>query len=125
MSPTLVIFRKDARHLWPHIAVWIAVLLFSTIADPFSDSYAPLLIGVAAAYLIVTAIHQEALPGDGQYWRTRPFHWHDLLRAKVLFLVAFVNGSVFLTHATVLAVYGIRSSSTSRRFSGHSFSLPP
>jgi hypothetical protein len=107
MSPTLVIFKKDARHLWPHIALWIAVLVSSTIADPWGEAYGSTFVALAAAYLIVVVIQQEALPGDRQYWRTRPFHWHDNLRAKALFILAFVNAAVFLTHAVVLAAYGI------------------
>ena len=107
MSPMLAIFKKDARHLWPQIALWIAVLALSTAGDPFSDSYAPLLVALAAAYLIITAIHQEALPGDNQYWRARPFHWHDLLRAKTLFILAFINAAVLVTHIAVLTAYGI------------------
>jgi len=107
MSPTLVIFRKDVRHLWPHIILWISVLVSSTIADPWADAYGLPLRTLAAAYLIVTVVQQEALPGDRQYWRTRPFHWHAIFRAKSLFILVFVNGAALLTHAAVLAGYGI------------------
>jgi hypothetical protein len=40
----------------------------------------------------------EAIPGDRQFWITRPYRWKSLLGAKLLFIIAFVNLPVFLAH---------------------------
>ena len=41
--------------------------------------------------LLIAAIHEECLPGDRQYWLTRPFTWKSLLLEKLMFTAVFVN----------------------------------
>src|SRR5205807_2024067 len=36
-------------------------------------------------------IHAEPIPGDRQFWVTRPYRWQSLLAAKMMFIVAFVH----------------------------------
>ena len=64
------------------------------------------LLPLAAWILIARVIHAEALPGDRQFWRTRPYEWKSLLGAKALFILAFVSVPVLLTDILILLVYG-------------------
>jgi hypothetical protein len=115
MSRILPIFRKDARHLWPNIAVFLFVLALSVWCDPtyssgrdttFYDLVSGLLM-VACWNLVIAMIHEDRVPGDRQYWLTRPISWKDLLGAKALFVAAFINLPILLCHTTALAAVGI------------------
>jgi len=52
---------------------------------------APVVWPLAAAYLIARCIHDEAIPGDNQFWITRPYRRSSLLAAKLMFIAVFVN----------------------------------
>jgi hypothetical protein len=113
MKPALAIFRKDVRHLWPRIAVVLAVelligwLSFSQPAGLGSVRYPLGLVELLAWwYLIASAIHEEAVPGDRQYWLTRPFSKRDLLAAKLIFLLAFTCLPLFLGQVASLLLRG-------------------
>src|ERR1017187_1574823 len=116
MTNALHIFRKDVRHLWPHAAACVILMALAAILDPTyasrgqSTAYS-LLAGFALPLacwnLIIAAIHEEKLPGDRQYWLTRPYSWKDLLAAKALFVVAFVNLPLFAWHVAAFAAVGI------------------
>jgi hypothetical protein len=123
MKQALHIFRKDVRRLWPLIALVLA--LFATAAGDWipltgparngvvvgggaSFGYvdvglAPLLahlplLSIPACWILAArAVHQEALPGDHQFWLTRPYERLSLLTAKMLFLSVFV----FLPHVII------------------------
>ena len=114
MKHALAIFRKDVRHLWPRIAVVLAVELvagwvsFSLPADPSGVRYSLGLVEqVAWWYLIASAIHEDAVPGDRQYWLTLPLARRDLLAAKLIFILVFVCLPVFLGQVTSLLLRGI------------------
>ena len=113
MKPALAIFRKDVRHLWPRIAVVLAVelligwLSFSQPAGLGSVRYPLGLVELLAWwYLIASAIHEEAVPGDRQYWLTRPFSKRDLLTSKLIFLLAFTCLPLFLAQVASLLLRG-------------------
>jgi hypothetical protein len=116
MTNVLPIFRKDVRHLWPHAAASVILMALAAILDPTyasrgqSTAYS-LLAGFALPLacwsLIIAAIHEEKLPGDRQYWLTRPYSWKDLLAAKALFVVAFINLPLFAWHTAAFAAVGI------------------
>ena len=57
--------------------------------------------------LIIAVIHEEKLPGDRQYWLTRPYSWKDLLAAKALFVAAFINLPLFVWHVGAFAAVGV------------------
>jgi hypothetical protein len=57
--------------------------------------------------LIIAVIHEEKLPGDRQYWLTRPYSWKDLLAAKALFVVVFVNLPLFAWHVAAFLAVGV------------------
>jgi hypothetical protein len=56
----------------------------------------------AAAFLIGRLVLAETIPGDRQFWITRPYRWKNLLAAKLLFIVVFVNLPVLLAHLFIL-----------------------
>ncbi len=113
MKPALAIFRKDVRHLWPRIVLVLAVELvigwisFSPPAGLGNVRYQLGLVEFLAWwYLIACAIHQEAIPGDRQYWLTRPFSRRDLLVAKLLFILAFTCLPLFFGQVASLLLCG-------------------
>ena len=61
---------------------------------------------LAQLFLVVSVIHEEAVPGDRQYWLTRPIAWQDLLLAKAAFILLFIPLPCFLTDAVTLVAHG-------------------
>ena len=57
--------------------------------------------------LIARVIHNEALPGDSQFWTTRPYSWKSLLGAKALFILAFINLPMLLADGVIVRAYGL------------------
>ena len=57
--------------------------------------------------LIARVIHDEALPGDSQFWITRPYSWKSLLGAKALFILAFINIPMLLADGVIVRAYGL------------------
>jgi hypothetical protein len=47
-------------------------------------------IPLALWLLIAGVMHDGAIPGHQQFWLTRPYSWRSLLRAKILFILAWV-----------------------------------
>ena len=115
MKSILAIFRKDVRHLWPQITAYVALILLNALLDPtythhqMSDveSWIEFALPIACAYLVTALIHEERLPGDRQYWLTRPFSRAGLFAAKALFMALLVNLPVFVCHSVVLKWMGI------------------
>jgi hypothetical protein len=114
MKLVLHIFKKDARHLWPQIAVTIAILAALGREDRWrsdwlagqTEGWLNLLMPLAWAFLIGLAVGQEPIAGDRQFWITRPYRRSGLLAAKLLFAMAFVHMPFFLEQAYVLAARG-------------------
>lgn len=115
MRRILAIFRKDTRHLWPQAAAVSLLMAVAAVLDPTYSgrllSYYYLLPSFALPLtcwlLIISAIHQEKLPGNRQYWLTRPYSRWELAAAKVLFVAAFVNFPLLAYHLCVYAALGI------------------
>src|SRR5256885_7885270 len=66
------------------------------LADPVTNRIAAwtlvmILLPLAWWTLIARVIHDEVLPGDNQFWITRPYSWKSLLGAKALFILAFIR----------------------------------
>ena len=120
MRQALHIFKKDIRHLWIEIAVTLLVVAAFTftgarralwLADPavnrnVASMLLTFLLPLAWWILIARLVHAEALPGDRQFWTTRPYAWRSLLAAKALFLAAFVNLPLLVAHIVILLAYG-------------------
>ncbi|HLK69678.1 MAG TPA: hypothetical protein VKU19_39890 [Bryobacteraceae bacterium] len=116
MTTILHILRKDVRHLWPHASAVFILMAISAILDPTYANRGPsfsfsLLSGFALPLacwnLIIAAIHEEKLPGDRQFWVTRPYPWKQLLAAKGLFLAIFLNIPLALWHTAAYMAVGI------------------
>jgi hypothetical protein len=130
MKLILHIFLKDVRHLWREIAVSLALLIafgrsvpdswvhpgsrgYGTFVGGFGffnlESWARMLVvlvPLAWLFTVVRAIQGESLVGDRQFWVTRPYDWRQLLAAKLLFLLAFVNLPMLVLDLFLLARAG-------------------
>lgn len=117
MRQALHIFKKDVRHLWLEIAVALAVVAaftFMGVRQALSPGAARGLAGGLAVFLLPLAwwiliarvIHSEALPGDHQFWLTRPYAWKSLLGAKALFILVFVNLPMLVADAVIIRAHG-------------------
>ncbi len=121
MRQALHIFKKDVRHLWFEIAVVITVVAAFTftgarralwLVDPATNRIAAwtlvmILLPLAWWTLIARVIHDEALPGDSQFWITRPYSWKSLLGAKALFILAFISLPMLLADGVIVRAYGL------------------
>jgi ABC-type transport system involved in multi-copper enzyme maturation permease subunit len=115
MRQAIHILKKDARQFRYEIA---AVLLLLTkfgydevketgsIINSHDLALWQMLLPVAWTLLVVRAIQSEALPGDRQFWITRPYDRRSLLAAKMLFLLTFISLPLLLTQAFIVVVNG-------------------
>lgn len=111
MRQALHIFKKDARYLRSEIAlvqgIALAFALMHARASASNNAWlAELALVVACAFLIGRVVLAEAIPGDRQFWITRPYRWQNLLGAKLLFIVAFVNVPFFVADLIILIIDG-------------------
>jgi hypothetical protein len=120
LRQVLHIFKKDARHLWFEIAVVLTVTAAFTfigarrafwLEDPnanrnVASMMAQLLLPFSWWILIARVVYAETLPGDRQFWITRPYRWTSLLGAKLLFIVVFVNLPLLAADAIIIRAYG-------------------
>src|SRR5579871_758084 len=120
MKQAIHILHKDLRRLWPAVAIALALQLlftyfemqphrtvFATSINSLSpEALVDLLLPVAWWYLICTLIYQEALPGDRQFWITRPYAWKNLLASKLLLILLFINLPVALADCLILRAQG-------------------
>jgi hypothetical protein len=63
-----------------------------------------LLLAAVAIVLIGRLVLAEKIPGDRQFWVTRPYRWRSLLGAKILFMGTFVNLPILLAQFLIVAV---------------------
>ena len=113
MKLALHIFGKDVRHLWPQIAI-VLLLAAGYVAGQVRPNDAlrwlsdPLgvLLPAAYAWLIVTLMHQEAVPGGRQFWLTRPYPRRSLLAAKALFVLLFVSATMIAKDCVIVTALG-------------------
>jgi hypothetical protein len=67
---------------------------------------AQLVLGVFWAVLGARLVQAEAIPGDRQFWTTRPYAWRSLLGAKLLFLAVFLSVPLLIADAMILRMEG-------------------
>lgn len=114
MNLALHTFRKDVRHLWPALLVWLALLGVLTNTDRWRsdtiispvEGWLNLLVPLAWACLVALAVLEEPLAGDRHFWLTRPYRWSALLGAKAAFAILFLHVPSLLADAYVLAARG-------------------
>lgn len=110
---TLHILKKDVRRLWPAILASLAVLASLARQDRWrldwgsgpTESYLNLLVPVLWACLLALAVDQEPIPGDRQFWLTRPMPRGALLGAKLLFALLFVHLPALIADCYVLGAH--------------------
>jgi hypothetical protein len=112
MRQVLTIFRKDVRCHWPRLAGALMLTALIGIADvPAGYEFLVDLVNTVWAcwwiYLAASLIQQERLPGDCQYWLTRPYDWRCLLAAKGLFVLVFAALPLVAVKGGVLWLYGV------------------
>ena len=115
------IFLKDVRRLRYEL---IVILVFTAAYAWLQGHWSPLssarngrvnqtagmlrgfLLPMAWWYLASLAVYGEPLPGNRQFWVTRPYRWTSLLGAKLLFIVAFVSFPLLLADCFILTLQG-------------------
>ncbi len=117
MRQALHIFKKDVRGLAYEIVVTLLLVVVFAAADSrpyFVDTPTHttpghpwtgfLWIFLPLSWWVLTArvIHEEAIPGDRQFWLTRPYSWKSLLAAKIAFLVVFISVPMMISDAIIL-----------------------
>jgi hypothetical protein len=118
MKQALHIFKKDARYLrWELAALFACMALFvwAQTRHPVGlSSLASIVTPLLAclwAFICARLMQAEPIPGDRQFWITRPYEWRSLLAAKLLFIVAFLSIPLLLADAIILATQGFRIAS--------------
>jgi len=103
VKQALHILRKDFDYV--RIEVAIFVLLAAAFAwmklHVQNDEWSDPVLALAAAYLIARSVHADGIPGDRQFWLTRPYSRKSLLFAKLLFVAVCVSLPVALAELTV------------------------
>lgn len=108
----LHIFGKDVRYLRREIALVLllsaafAILHIPGLRLSNNSWLVELALVATAAFLVGRLILAEAVPGDRQFWLTRPYGWRSLLGAKILFIAVFVNLPLLLAHCFIIAFDG-------------------
>src|SRR5437764_1977797 len=109
------IFKKDIQYLRIEIVLVLAMIgIFTSIvsngspygmdiAGVIPGAWIVILFSIASTYLMARLIHAEAIPGDNQFWITRPYNWQSLFAAKVLFLIVFVHVPIFFARLVFIA----------------------
>ena len=122
MRQALHIFKKDLRQfrylvalilVWTIVFVVVTALAWSEPASSISmNSWAvsqSSTIGLPLVWCLalVLLIHAEPLPGDRQFWLTRPYSRASLFTAKALFVVSVILLPLFLAQAAILTLVGL------------------
>lgn len=112
MRQALAIFRKDIRRQGFRLALPLTLtVLVGCVDQPTAPGgIADLLYLVWIVcwiYVGTSVIQQESLPGDRQYWLTRPYDWRSLLAAKLLFAILFAALPLLAVKCAVLWVNGV------------------
>jgi hypothetical protein len=114
LKQALHILRKDVRHLRFEIAGVLAmnvlfavtqVLTLRTIRRWGSGGgfgTLELLLPVTWFFIIARAVQAEPIPGDRQFWISRPYRRASLLLAKAIFILTFVNLPFLIMQSAIL-----------------------
>ena len=113
VKQALHIFKKDVRHLRWEIAISLLLMMIFVYTQlhrsALRESYAAIrsyLILAFWAFLSARVIQAEPIPGDRQFWITRPYQWRSLLGAKLLFIIAIIGLPLLIADAVILRVAG-------------------
>src|ERR1700722_1742167 len=115
MRMILHIMLKDLKRHWPEIAGFIFITAGwawqEAHPEPWIRTHAsgafPILLFVLWFILVIRVVQGESLVGDREFWQTRPYCWWQLLLAKTLLLVLFLNGTLCLAQIYLLLDSGL------------------
>jgi hypothetical protein len=99
MRQAIHIFKKDIRYLRLEICLFIGLAALFGWRD---YDWSEILLPVTAVFFIVRLIQAETIPGDTQFWITRPYRWRSLLAAKLLFILSFINAPVLVARIIII-----------------------
>jgi len=123
----LHIFRKDVRYLRWELAVTLLLLVTFIYGQSHprglgagQNEIMPFLLLAFWAFLFTRLVQAEPIPGDRQFWITRPYDWRSLLGAKLLFIVVCIAVPLMVADAMVLRMRGF---SVAAHLSGLAWSL--
>src|SRR3954447_19463806 len=104
MRQAIHIFRKDVRYVRNELCLVLGLFAMYAWAATHTGfpMWAEVLCHIAAAYLIARLIQAETLPGDKQFWLTRPYSRGSLITAKLLGILLLVNVPMFAARLYVL-----------------------
>jgi hypothetical protein len=111
MKQALHIFKKDVRYLrWElcTLLLFMGLFIYTQIHSMVINREVPmtLLLSCLWAFLCARLIQAETIPGDRQFWVTRPYQWRSLLGAKLLFVVVFISTPLLIADAVILGIEG-------------------
>ncbi len=120
MRQAIHIFSKDVRHLWPQVLIsQLLIVAHAYLAfrvSPFdfensssiksSNALIAITLPLILYFLVALVVYQETLPGDRQFWLTRPYRRTSLIASKVLFVLVFVNFPLLLSDCCLLGANG-------------------
>ncbi|MDQ2711685.1 MAG: hypothetical protein M3Y24_05510 [Acidobacteriota bacterium] len=115
MKQAIHIFKKDVSHLRYDIGITllaaVAFCFMGMQQMPVSGTGATgnriaFFLPVTWFFLIARVIHADAIPGERQFWLTRPYQWKSLLGAKLLFILVFVNLPLLIADAVIIHAAG-------------------
>src|SRR5205085_8143596 len=97
MKQAVHILRKDILYLRNELTLFLGLaVLYAWSATHFpTPIWSEALLDLMAANLIARLVHAEALPGDRQFWTTRPYSRGSLVSAKLLGIAVLVNLPIF------------------------------
>ncbi len=103
MKQALCIFRKDLDSLRIEVAVFaLLAAVFAWIQLHIAgDEYSEGLLALAAAWLIARAVHADPIPGNHQFWVTRPYSRTSLIVAKLLFVAVCISLPISIAQLAV------------------------
>jgi hypothetical protein len=111
MRQAIHIFKKDVRQLLYEIVLVLVVVVAFTwlsvqLPGPGPDELAVLFLPLCWAVVIGRLIYAETIPGDRQFWTTRPYVGMSLLGAKALFILVFVTLPMIVVDLVIVHAYG-------------------
>jgi hypothetical protein len=125
MTQAIHIFLKDTRHLRYEIAglvSWTVLFAVAGSETPALGAVLPALttnVGYVTTrlstfvfpaawwYLVARLLHAEALPGDRQFWLTRPYSRSSLFAAKAMFVGAYIVVPFAIAQGAIVVRQGL------------------
>lgn len=108
MWQVLHILKKDTRYLAKELCLMMALVIMFA----WTETHIPVtgwpetLLSIGVSFLIARVIHTEAIPGQNQFWLTRPYQWKSLLASKIFFLLFFISLPVLFAQAYIALAVG-------------------